>query len=254
MNTLEADAKRKYNDGAIDDSSKITPSLFQAAGSFSALLLAEKAKLLLAHIRGKSVLDLGCANGRHLAELASEISLGIGIDFSTPFIQFAKTNYGHVPNLQFAVGDARAIPLKPEVVDIAYTFATMYHIDDIDDVVAGLFRVLRPGGIAILELGNARSLATLVSRHYPEIARHSRRTIGEHLNTLRRHGFKIVMWRSFQILPMWGDRPRWLGPLRSPRLENLLMRRYHGKMLDERISSLPGLRYFAFRHLVVCVR
>jgi hypothetical protein len=51
---------------------------------------------------------------------------------------------------------------------------------------------------------------------------------------------------------MWGDRPWWLKPLLHPVWTRLLAIRIKGRMLDEWISSLPLLRRFAFRHVLLC--
>ncbi len=160
--------------------------------------------------------------------------------------------FWNVGNIRFVLGDARALPLAAGSVDCAYSFATVYYVDDVDRLYSELRRVLVPGGIAVLEVGNSRSLSTLVSHQYPQIARHSRRTISEHLQALRRHAFVIEAWRSFQLLPMWGDRPDWIWILRLGNLERMLTNKVWTRTIDEWISSMPIVRHCAFRHLVVC--
>jgi ubiquinone/menaquinone biosynthesis C-methylase UbiE len=251
--TLEQAARRKYNDEEVYDPGKITHSLYDESDSYSAQLLREKAAAILPHVRDKHVLDLGCANGRHLAEMADRIFFGVGMDFSERFIRHAAWEYRSKHNLSFVVADGRAIPLKSESIDYVYSFGTLYHIDEIEFVYTELNRVLRPNGMAILEVGNACSLSTLISRQpqYCGIAQHSSRTINQHFCALRRQRLDIVQWRSFQILPMWGAPPWWLKLGRLAWLERLVMRKAGGRMLDEWISSLPGLRQFAFRHLLL---
>ena len=65
-------------------------------------------------------------------------------------------------------------------------------------------------------------------------------------------GFVEEERRCFQLLPLWAGRPAWLWPLLHPVWKSVLKRRLAGRMLDEWISSLPGLRAFAFRHVIVC--
>jgi SAM-dependent methyltransferase len=249
--TIESDAKEKYNDGVTYKAADVSTPLFAPGTGYSALLLEEKAALLRPLVRGKRVLDIGCGNGRHLADLSPLFHSAVGVDFSAPFIKYATETFSGLDKIRFLEGDARNLPVADGVFDCAYSFATMYNIDDTRPVYRELARVLVPGGFAVLELGNARSFATLVSKRYAHISRHSRRTIGEHLNELRRNGLRIQTWRSFQILPMWGDKPNWLQVLRKPALERLILRKVAGRMIDEWISSLSGIRRFAFRHLVV---
>ena len=178
MNMLEADTRQKYSDSTIYAPDKISASLFEASANFSSSLLAEKVKLLLPHIDGKRVLDLGCGNGRHLTELAERVAFGVGVDFSLPFIQYAADRFKNISNLCFVLADARALPFAAHSFDCVYSFAALYYLDDIEPVYAELRRILALGGFALIEVGNARSMATRVSRHYPAIAQHSCRTIG----------------------------------------------------------------------------
>jgi SAM-dependent methyltransferase len=249
---LEEDTKNKYNDQTVYRPDAITHSLKTTGESFSDCLLRVKYQVLKGLVSGKRVLDLGCADGRHLAEISGDIRSGIGVDFSLPFLQRAEIVCDDKPNIRFVLGDARCIPVESESVDVIYSFATMYHIDDTRAVFQEFRRILVLGGLAVLELGNAQSLATLVSRQYKQFARHSSRRISEHLRLLADSGFDIILWRSFQIAPMWGDKPRWLQPLRSRIVERAMVRILGGRMIDEWLSSLPGIRRFAFRHLVVC--
>ena len=107
------------------------------------MLLAEKLKLLLPHIGGKRVLDLGCGNGRHLAELANQIAFGVGVDFSLPFIRYAAEEFKNISNLGFALADVRAMPLPPIRSIASYSFAALYYLDEIEPVYAELRRIWR---------------------------------------------------------------------------------------------------------------
>jgi SAM-dependent methyltransferase len=70
---------------------------------------------------GAQVVDVGCANGRFLLELAPRIEYGLGIDLDAPLIAYARqaaATAGHT-HLHFAVADARrltaTLTLKPTV-------------------------------------------------------------------------------------------------------------------------------------------
>lgn len=251
---LEQDSFEKYNSSPVYDETTITHSLFAQNEGYSQNLLAIKAQTLRSYITSKRVLDIGCADGRHLSELAHLFSTGIGLDFSARFINSALTNHGHLENISFRVGDARQIDLPSGSVDVVYSFATLYYVDDISEVYSEIARLLAPGGVAILEVGNARSLATKISRR-PEnamLAQHSARTIGEHKRALGAANLNIVSHRSFQLLPMWGNLDGIFALFRLPALERLMCQSINGLTIDERLSSLPTAREYAFRHLLVC--
>jgi len=250
------DARAKYSDVNIYNPETITTSIFAQGQTFSSMLLRAKRDLLLKYCKGRLVLDLGCADGRHLNEISDAIQFGIGIDFSIPFIRRAVGGQesGTHKNI-FLVGDVTRLPLKANSMGCIYSFATLYYIDEIERIYAEISRVLSRDGVALLEVGNSRSFATLVSRHFPDLASHSRMRISDHLCAIKENNLRIKEWRSFQILPFWGDRPGWLNIVfRRPWLERLAMIVVGGRMLDEWISSSRLFRRFAFRHLLVLER
>ena len=68
---------------------------------------------------------------------------------------------------------------------------------------------------------------------------------------LSQNGLSVIEHRAFQILPLWADRPGWLWPLLHPKWKKLMAHRVRGRMIDEWISNLPGLKSLAFRHIIV---
>jgi len=199
------------------------------------------------------VVDLCCAAGDHLELFRMpRWRWGIGVDFSTSFLHHAR----HVgvgtrqDNLTFLCANARDLPLATQSVDSLYCLSSLYCIPRVEGVIREVARVLHPGGTCVLEFG-CHSLNTLVCNAYPELANVGHISVKAMLTILSTHGLQLVEWRSFQLLPMWGDRPSWLRPLLHPFWCNFLKRKIHGKMLDEWISSLPFLRNFAFRHIIV---
>jgi SAM-dependent methyltransferase len=224
--------------------------------SYAGRLLARKFDLLRRHAPRGLVIDLCCGAGGHLFALAGEIERGIGIDFSRPFLAAARAEAARrgATRLRFALGDARRLPVADAVADAVYSFSALYQVPDLAGVAGQVARVLRPGGVCVLDLGNARSLNALCLRHYPELPRAYLLPVPALRAACERRGLEIVEHRAFQILPLWAGRPRWLAPLLHPAWQRVLGARIGGRMLDEWISSLPGVRSLAFRHLLVCRR
>lgn len=219
---------------------------------YADLLLLEKLDTVRRYAVGGLLVDLCCGSGEHLFALKDIAAEGIGIDFSENFISHALADARATDGLRFLVGDARAMPIANESVDTLFCFSSLYVIPDVDDVFADIMRVLKPGGRCVLDLGNAHSLNQFVCRAYPEIPPTSMLPIGLIMEMLESVGFLVVERRSFQILPLWADKPGWLWPLLHPGWKRIMKKRIAGKMIDEWVSSLPGLRALAFRHLVVC--
>lgn len=224
------------------------------SAEYALRLLKRKLEMVIAHHAEGLTLDLCCATGGHLLDLADFIRPAIGIDFSVPFVRKAADDAaaaGH-SDLRFLVGNAKALPLTDGSIATAYCFSSLYVIPDVHQVIDELARVLRPGGRAILDLGNARSLNAYCVRHYPDLARQHLQTRGAMRKMVQNAGLAIVEQRAFQILPLWADRPGWLWPLLHPRWKRILATRVGGRMLDEWISNLPFLRSLAFRQMIVC--
>lgn len=249
---VEAINKKKYNE--------VYPlpkrSIFQEEdrNAYSLKLAKIRLQFIEKYGKDKEVVDLGCGTGDYLFESKNIIKNGIGIDFSLPFLKntILKKHKMNSTNINFIGGNAKQIPYKEKTFDLCYAFVLLYGIPGVEKVLLEAARVLKPKGIAILEFGNLYSLNTIVCRAYPEWAIPCHITVKHMKKILRDAGLKIIEWRSFQILPLWGDRPQWLKPLLKPGWKIRLQKELNGKMRDEWLSELPLLRNFAFRQVVIC--
>jgi len=220
-------------------------------------LLKEKIFLVEKYVTKQfKIADLGCSNGNTLAYFCGKAQSLLGIDFTERYINFARDQWTQSEtDIQFLVGNICNLPILPYQVDCAYSFSVLYFVDDFSGFLSNLKRLLVCGGIAVLDLGNRFSLNTYCCRFYESEDGYARMTcpsITSQLAMIKQAGFEILERRSFQLLPLWAAKPKWLYPLLHPKWKNIMKKRFKGKMLDEWISSLPVLRHFAFRHLVVC--
>lgn len=99
------------------------------------------------------VLDAGCGAGIPVGDrvVAAGHSL-VGLDFSISQLGLART---HVPTSRLVQGDLTTLPVRNATVDAVVSFYAIIHVprDLHTRVFAEVFRVLRPGGRALLCLG-----------------------------------------------------------------------------------------------------
>jgi len=84
---------------------------------------------------------------------AGEGATAIGIDIAEPTVRYARAAFNGRP-LLCAAADVRAIPLRDNSVDLIYSMGTIEHFPDYAVAVGEMFRVLRPGGTAIIGVPN----------------------------------------------------------------------------------------------------
>ncbi|MFH1739149.1 MAG: class I SAM-dependent methyltransferase [bacterium] len=95
-----------------------------------------------------SVLDLCCGTGRHLSWLlAHGVCRAVGLDFSVPMLQQARTELG--PDVDLVRGDMRFLPFSA-CFDAVLVFFTSFGYFSTDEeterVIRQIAQILRPGG------------------------------------------------------------------------------------------------------------
>lgn len=98
------------------------------------------------------VLDAGCGAGIPVAKKLSEQLDVTGVDFSEKQIELAKSN---VPGATFLCRDMTELDFPEGVFDGICSFYAIIHIprEEHRGLLANFFRMLKPGGIALLCLG-----------------------------------------------------------------------------------------------------
>lgn len=215
-------------------------------------------RLLATYSRG-DVLDLCCGTGAFFDAVDGRSRSLVGIDFSRSLLAAGRARSSPTLHPLLVEADAHASPFRAASFDTVYSYSSLYVIPRLDLVVDEVRRVLRPDGIAILDLGNRRSLMTALARAHHEQsgwAAHHTVTTRELRRLVERIG-QVVEWRSFQVLPMLRRPPgalRAIAPLTHPGWKYVLGNTIRGRTLDELVSSTRLLRGLAFRHVVVVRR
>jgi 2-polyprenyl-3-methyl-5-hydroxy-6-metoxy-1,4-benzoquinol methylase len=104
-------------------------------------------------VAGKRVLDIASGSGYGSDLLAETAAHVVGVDVSPEAVEYARATFVR-DNLEYRVGDAVAIPLEDDSVDVVVTFETIEHIEDYRAFMVEIDRVLAPDGIAIISTPN----------------------------------------------------------------------------------------------------
>ena len=97
------------------------------------------------------VADIGCGNGRYLAELARRGVTGhlIGADLSAGMLQAARSQ---APGAGLIAADAARLPLRDGIAGLTLANHMLYHVADPLAAASELRRVTRPGGAVVIGL------------------------------------------------------------------------------------------------------
>jgi SAM-dependent methyltransferase len=169
------------------------------------------------------MLDIGCSSGFLLAQLRSSFpdAFVIGADVVRgPLLALAKTQ-PDVPLLHF---DLTRCPLPGASVDVVFLLNVLEHIENDALAVQQLARILKPGGLAIVEVPAGPHLYD----YYDMMLMHYRRYRQRDLRRLfQSSGFEIVRAShlGFFLYPPFA-------------LLKLLRRRKHAQVNDQEAQGL----------------
>lgn len=101
--------------------------------------------------RPRTLLDVGCGTGRHLAEFARTLTVA-GVDQSPAMLRVARQRLG--PQVRLVRGDMRSFSLPSRFDVLTCLFSAVAYLEsreDRDRAFANFYRHLVPGGVAIVE-------------------------------------------------------------------------------------------------------
>lgn len=100
-------------------------------------------------IKGKSLLDIGCADGtttRQLQKIIPKVKI-VGIDYYKSAIQYAKTKKSKI---KFVHGDVHNFPFGENSFDIVTAIETLEHLENPKTALKEIYRILRPKGYLLI--------------------------------------------------------------------------------------------------------
>jgi ubiquinone/menaquinone biosynthesis C-methylase UbiE len=112
---------------------------------------------------GGRLIEVGAGFGR-LAEEYAGYGEVVLLDSSDVHVAAAAEKLADDPRYVVTLGDALALPFPDASFDVAVCVRVLHHFADPKPIVAELGRVVRPGGLLILEYANKRNLKSIARR------------------------------------------------------------------------------------------
>lgn len=198
----------------------------------------------------EEMLDVGCANGVHLARLLSTGARVVGLDRSDAMVHEARTR---VPSVTLVRGDATALPFPDASFDIVTSFSTLLIVDDIELAIGEIARVVRPGGLVVLDVAGQWNLSVHAWRWW--YRKRGQRWLHAYSRAgaeavLAAHGLAVESSHASGFTDQW----KYLPLVRKVRSLDRLF--HDGAALDRdyRISNLRGIRGLANRWYLIARR
>jgi ubiquinone/menaquinone biosynthesis C-methylase UbiE len=110
---------------------------------------------------GGRLIEVGAGFGRLVDEYAGYREVVL-FDSSKALLDAGRERLGSDPRLQFVEGDARALPFEDASFDAVVCVRVAHHFPDAASVFREFARILRPGGVLVLEFANKRHLKSVV--------------------------------------------------------------------------------------------
>jgi len=111
--------------------------------------------------RGRRLADVGAGYGR-LADLYAGYEQVILVDYARSQLLDARERLGHDLRFIFVAANAYRLPLADQALDAVVTVRLLHHLEDLGAAFDELARVLRPGGVYVLEHANKRHLKAIL--------------------------------------------------------------------------------------------
>lgn len=100
--------------------------------------------------------DIGGGYGRLANEYLKRARKIYIFDYSKTELEQAKETFGD--KIETKSGDIYELPFKDNELDGLMMVRVTHHLKHLDKAVAELYRVLKPGGVAVIEVANKRTL------------------------------------------------------------------------------------------------
>jgi ubiquinone/menaquinone biosynthesis C-methylase UbiE len=188
----------------------------------------------------RTILDVGCGSGKIAIPLWKSGYTMVGIDNDELPLKLLKRNNGTVVVVK---GDALDLPFGDDSFDCILAIHVIDSIENREKSYGEVLRVLKPGGLFIIQMSNKRSMKGLVYELYLKMKKRQRmagdlenyrRDYKEQAMELGHSGFRIVDAKGYnwnliprnsdsKLLPLWEALEAMLGLENLPMLSPLVL-------------------------------
>lgn len=167
VKSLEREAEEEPAGGAIDPF--VQGAVAATGGNLYRHLVRNVSAYPIPEIRlppgeGRSFLELGCNWGRWCVSAARRGYRVVGVDPSLEAIRAARRVASQLGvEAEYLVADARHLPFADASFDVAFSYSVFQHFSkpDAQASFAEIGRILRPGGLSLIQVANVYGLRSL---------------------------------------------------------------------------------------------
>ncbi len=209
-------------------------------------------------VDGLRVLEVGAGSGRDGIRLAGNGARVVSLDYSMPSLRMIGSQLKGETSVKLCCGDAFDLPFAGGTFDIVFHQGLLEHFRNPGDLIAENRRVLKPGGLLLVDVPQRYHYYTAVKHILIAMGRwfagwETEYSVGELERMLRDHSFSIV-----SSYGEWLNPPIWYRMMRRaslalglrlpmyPRIFTFVRRR-----LGPLRSSLLRKRWVLYTTLVV---
>jgi len=137
--------------------------------------------------KGLRVLEIGCGLGTDGAQFAKAGADYTGVDLTDAAVKFAQRRFElfQLPGA-FRTADAEKLDFADNSFDVVYSHGVLHHTPDTAGAIREIYRVLKPGGRAVVMLYHRDSYNYRVN-----------------ISILRRAGVRLLRWDGGLTLVHW---------------------------------------------------
>ncbi|MBI2216452.1 MAG: methyltransferase domain-containing protein [Candidatus Rokubacteria bacterium] len=187
------------------------------------------------------VLDVGCGAGTYVRLLAGRGHRALGLDYSLPSLRRALDADGDARG-RYLAADAYTLPFPGGTFDLVVSIGVLQALATPDRALAELARVVKPGGVLVVEALNASAATARAQRWVERLRRRPPR--------VRAYApFAVQRWLVRLGLRVERRVPIFLPPRNAPRLERL----FDTSALARVMAAQPAVLFTAHTFLFVAV-